>query len=183
MGEEEEDTFEFDHMLDKLVFDRFQSNVLTYICGWVVRKACSLLKCSKCRHALVKVPETTNSDFILLRLRDNGGLLYPNEDVRKVIFMTEKVLKHEDSVTKINKSKLTLSVLRYLQLYDLFRCEGDHFDETSTIWSNHLLSLVKLLISVYIDLRLHHAAKQWNLSTADRNVRQLLTKTVIFRHQ
>lgn len=182
VGSEVEDNFELDPTLDDLAFSRYNSNVLTYICGWIVRKVSSLLKCSGCRNALVKVPESTNGDFTLLRLRDNGGLLYPNDDVRKVIFTAEKVLKQEELV-KVNKAKVTLTVLRFLQLHELFQNESEHFEETSTVWSNHLLSLTKLIISVYIDLRLHHAAKQWNLTTVDKNVRQLLTKTVIFRHQ
>lgn len=142
----------------------------------------SVLKCSDCRSAIVKVPECTNDNFILLRLRNNGGLLYPNDDVCKIVFTAEKVVKQQKSM-KVDKAKIIFSVLRYLDLHNLFSDHQEHFDESSTIWSNHLLSLVKLIASTYIDLRLHHSAKQWNLSTAESNVRQILNRTVIFRHQ
>lgn len=179
---EEVDNFEYNHAVDEVIFSQFTNNVLTYICGWIVRKVTSTLKCSKCCDALVKVPESTNEDSILLRLKDNGGLLYPNDDVRKIVFTTEKALKFEPSL-KFKKSKLVYSVLRHLELHKLFIEQEEHFNDTSTLWSNHLLSLVKVIISTYIDLRLHHAAKQRNLSEADANVRQILSRTVIFRHQ
>ena len=130
----------------------------------------------------MKVPERTNEDFLLLRLKDNGGLLYPNEDVRKIVFTTEKVWKQEGAL-KVDKMKLVHSVLRTLDLKNLFSSDAEHFEETSSLWTNHLISLTKSIISVYIDIRLHHVAKQWNLSTADTNVRQLLNRTVLFRHQ
>lgn len=182
LSSQDEDHFEYDHTLQYLVFSQYTSNGLTYICGWVVRKVFSALKCSACRRALVKVPESITNDFILLRLRDNGGLLYPNEDVRTIVFTAERVLKQENLLTNVNKTKITLHVLRHLQIHDLFKSESEHFDETSTIWCNHLLALTKLIISTFIDLRLHHATKQWNLSGADNNIQQILTRTVIFRH-
>lgn len=182
LSQDDIDYFDLDPALDQLALSRFQSNVLTYICGWVVRKIFSLIKCAGCRKALIKVPESIDSDFLLLRLKNNGGLLYPNDDVRKIVFATEKVLK-QGGTLKVEKAKITSSVLRYVDVKTLFNDESEHFIETSTIWCNHLLSLAKLIISVYTDLRLHHTAKQWNLSSADKNVRQLLTRTVIFRYQ
>lgn len=182
LAQEEIETFEFDPALEQLAFSRFQTNVLTYICGWVVRKVSSMLKCSGCRKALVKVPDNLNADFILLRLKNNGGLVYPNDDVRKIVFATERLVKIDTSL-KVDKAKVASSVLRSLDFDTLFRHATEHFVETSSLWTNHVLSLTKLIISVYIDLRLRHIAKQWNLSSADNNVRQLLSRAVIFRHQ
>ena len=70
------ETFEFDPALEQLALNRFQTNVLTYICGWVVRKVSSMLKCSGCRKALVKVPDNLNADFILLRLKKTMEVSY-----------------------------------------------------------------------------------------------------------
>ena len=182
LAQEEAECFEFDPALEDLAFSRFQSNVLTYISGWVVRKVSGMLKCSGCRKALVRVPSHVDSDFTLLHLRDNGGLVYPSDDVRKIIFESEMRIRQE-TMWKMNKAKITSYVLRRLDFHSLFKNESRHFIDTSTLWANHLLSLTKLVISIYVDLRLHHLSKQWNLSRANLNVRQLLNRAVIFRHQ
>ena len=74
--------------------------------GFVVRKILRHLKCVDCRLALIQPSTPSMSDFKLLRIKDNGGLICPSNDVVKLLKSTENApisipLKRKQSIDKV----------------------------------------------------------------------------------
>ena len=59
------------------------STTVTSIAGFVVRQLITSLDCKHCTNALY-TPPPSDRRFILIKLKDNGGLIYPSADVIKV---------------------------------------------------------------------------------------------------
>ena len=53
--------------------------IISYICGYVVRFLRSKIKCTVCIENLISVQNTDN-DFLLINRRNQGGLIYPSKD-------------------------------------------------------------------------------------------------------
>lgn len=176
----EKTEIEDDLVLDNLSHTPFKRNILTYLTGWVVKKALRFVKCDDCRSALVTAPYSINNDFLLIRLKDNGGLLCPAEGVLKIIFAAEMAISQID-LSKRKKEHVASAVLRSGDIYRFFP-DNEHLINNSSLWCDHLLALVKLIVDIFFDLRQHRDANTRNQMSAGSNVRQVLNRMVIFRH-
>lgn len=68
------------------------NSIVTYIAGYVTKKLNSLIKCDLCCKALF----ATNHGSIkynFLKVKSNGRLLFPSDDVIEVCLICEKVFK------------------------------------------------------------------------------------------
>lgn len=79
---------------------------------------------------------------------------------------------------------LTVSVMTELSghLEKLYPELHDHMFESAAD-SNHLVRLVKCVITSYIKIRMHHTPKTATAKIAGSNIRKQLTKLILFKHQ
>jgi len=91
-------------------FSNFAKEITIYISGFVVYKLTNILKCDVCENALCATEKNCflNSLISIKNKRgNNGGLIYPSEDVIDVCFITEKILKSFRYTNKaVNKLKI-----------------------------------------------------------------------------
>lgn len=106
-------------------FSNFAKEITIYISDFVVYKLTNILKCDVCKDALCA---TDINCFLnsLISMKNkggnNGGLVYPSEDVIDVCFITEKILKSFDytnkAVNKLNIHNPKLLIIIYtVQIY------------------------------------------------------------------
>lgn len=75
-----------DHSYLPSRFGGLVENALVYIAGFVVRKVLRQLSCEVCRWSLVReaVPDSCDTSYHLLTLKNNGGLVIPSLGTVKV---------------------------------------------------------------------------------------------------
>lgn len=61
----------------------FVSNIVTYICGFVVRSVMKREACEDCKLSLVRMdaPTSSDGDYLFLTLKNNGELIVPYKEV------------------------------------------------------------------------------------------------------
>jgi DNA transposase THAP9 len=163
---------------------QFVKDVCEYIAGFVVKRLINQLKCDVCRQLLVALPDDKTGPF--LELRDKGGLLKPSADVVSVVHTTEKLFrmmtacdKPGHQVSHIGR-KLETEVMSAIDLSRIF--VSVHRADTLNGIDDHITSLVRSIVRFYLDLRKFHLLKNWNIAVAGANVRQCMTKTVLFKN-
>ena len=72
----------------------FQTAVLEYIAGFTVKMAIKLLKCCTC--AIAVLEPCDHSKFKLVSMKDRGGLIHVNENVKVVCEMAELTIQKND---------------------------------------------------------------------------------------
>lgn len=184
---------EFDDPLPLHVCHRMEpilENILVYIGGWVVRKALMKLTCSDCRTSLVHAGDLSTmkygKSYFFLQLKSNGGLLSPSEGVMDILVSAEHHMRQLSDIHTASKIVSCLhiqtSVMSDLGHVDIFKL-GAHIAETQHGIENHHLTLLKLIVQVFYNVRQHHIMKLHNLKLRSKSVRQKCTKTVIFLGQ
>ena len=68
-------------------------STLSYIAGCIVRPLYLANDCSVCCTAMISKDET-KGHLSLIALRDNGGLIYPSDDIVKIVQVCEKYFKY-----------------------------------------------------------------------------------------
>jgi len=164
----------------------YVDNVCVYIAGFVVRRLLPKLKCTECRELLVAVDCVSNSGFLCLK--DNGGLIKPSAGVVRIVETAERNIRHLVSTDKpahtVSRLGLRLehAVLSSVDFSNVFGQTSHTVDSADGIES-HVFSLTRHIVRMYLDLRKFHIFKTWNISQRGKNVRQALTKTILFRNQ
>jgi len=184
-----DDMFTPDNLTDAQslpALSQYVDDVCEYIAGFVVRRLLAKLKCTSCRQLLLALPSEPTGAF--LQLRDRGGLVKPAPNVTAVICAAEKHIrllvasdKPAHSMARLG-AKLEYSVLQSVMTNKLF-VFSDHSIETSDGVNNHELTLIRQIVRLYLDVRKFHILKKWNLASAGKNVRHVLTKMVLFKNQ
>jgi hypothetical protein len=172
------------------ILSTYVNDVCVYIAGFVVRKLAPKLKCQVCRELLVAVPasHTSHRPTCFLKLKDNGGLVTPSEGVVQVIQRAEQnyrlLISLEKAVHNISRAGLELeqAVLRDLDCAKVFG-ETSHLMDTVSGIDNHVTSLVRQVVRFYLKIRKFHTVKMWNVERRKSNVRQKMTKLVLFRNE
>ena len=78
--------------------------------------------------------------------------------------------------------RISSSVLNNLKQFNLFSNLNKHMFDTD-VENNHILKLIKLISSNYSKIRLHYLVKLETKSSHGINIRQKLTKIILFKHQ
>jgi hypothetical protein len=150
----------------------------------VARKVLERITCDECRTALVEVPQIAQPSYILLQLRDQGGLYVPSRGLVVIIQAAEKNLR---TMTELNKAsrkatsvQLQSKVLLEIGSKDLFDLDS-HFRETQCGLDNHYLDIIRMVVHTFFTLRQFHILKLQNL--AKTSVRHKLNKSVLFMGQ
>ena len=104
--------------------------------------------------------------FILLKMKDKGGLTYPSNDVLKVAEISERVFRRYVSTTS---GKVLTGVLGHISSLALFQNIKDHMFDTE-VTDNHIHTLCKSIVNTYIQIRFHHEAKTFTSTIRGTNV-------------
>ena len=154
----------------------------------MVRRTLKKLSCDVCRSSLVTDADSARNDqsYHLLTLKNNGGLVIPSEGTVKVVRAAEWVVRQAAGDSRRSQPIKVLEVLHMVRerigAEDVFLL-GEHINDTRYGIDNHHSTLLSLVVSLFFKLRLHHIAKMTTLSLQKDNVRQKLTKTVLFKGQ
>jgi len=164
----------------------YVQNVSAYIAGFVVRKLLPKLKCAECRELLVGVADSSCCWF--LQLKDNGGLVKPSEGVIQIVHSAERSLralvaadKPVHALARLGEH-LEVAVMSDLDCRPSFKTAAHTLDTADGI-DNHVYSLVRQIVRFYLRIRTFHIVKSWNDDGQGVNVRQKMTKLVLFKNQ
>ena len=99
----------------------YRNSIVAYIGGYIIRNLMKTISCTTCFLATLAEHKDISIDHNLIVLKDNGGLLYPSEDVLRILKTSESVFKTvvcsdgvEIKIKKNLKIRLRNSVLRSL---------------------------------------------------------------------
>lgn len=177
----------FEDQIDTLLqnMSNFTSQVICYIAGFVIHKLFKSLKCETCISALI-ANDTQNENYLFIKQKDKGGLIYPANDVITICKRMEFIIKNEIlngnkiiMTTKNIKQKLTSMALPYFIGVKLFSDIEYHQYEQSPL-NNHVTLLIKAVMEKYINIRLHYITKN---ATQKLSKRQVLNKYLLFTGQ
>lgn len=166
-------------------FSNFTKEIIIYISGFVVHKLTNTLKCETCKDSLCSVErDCFLNSLITLKNKggNNGGLIYPSEDVINICFRTEKTLKQYNFSNKaINKLQIQSEVLNYF-LYNsiIFKSLKTHSRETRSPLTDHVTLLIKSITTTYINLKINYSFKMLNEKPS---IRMWYNKLTIFKGQ
>jgi hypothetical protein len=174
-----------EQVLSLPMLSSLSENVCCYISGFIVRKLTSRLKCATCRELLLSSTVLPDSRAFL-ELKNNGGLVVPSQGVNAVVKHAEKCVRmvvHTCDATRLKQfgHQLEVDVLSAVDPYALFGFE--HAMETFDGVDNHVISLTRLIVRSYVNLRKNKIAKLWNLTRTSTNIRHKLTKLILFKNQ
>lgn len=149
-----------------------------------MRRALKKLSCDACRASLVTDAASAMKDqsYHLLSLRNNGGLVIPSEGTVRVIRAAEWVIRTASCRRSrpIQLLEILYMVRKRIGSEDVFEL-GEHIGNTQYGIDSHHHTLLKLVVSLFVKLRLHHIAKLTTLNLQSNNMRQKLNKTVLFK--
>lgn len=174
-------TDNFNQIFEDPMFLTILGNAVTYISGWIARKLVSKLTCPQCKFALVDSHRSLKFvDYLcLLEVKNRGGLLRPSDGLIKIVMLAEKYLR---TSKKLSMLDMQIHILAEVGFQDVLNLQ-EHIQETSEGINNHGISLVKLIIETYYNLRKHHDAKILNFELHKTLVRHRNSKATIFMGQ
>lgn len=170
------------------VLSEYSENISCYIAGYIVRKLLGKLKCDDCCNQLfvTSLKDAFSTALTFLCLKNNGGLIIPSPAVVSVVLYAERCLREICESGKNNLSFVSQTVYleqRVLSGLNLKHFDEKHMQDTLDGIDNHVYSLIRHIVRYYVNVRKFHAVKCWNIKTKGKNVRQRLTKTVLFKNQ
>ena len=105
--------------------------------------------------------------------------------VVRIVETAEQNIRHLVSTDKpahaVSRLGLRLehAVLSSVDFSHVFGQTSHTVDSADGI-ENHVFSLTRHIVRMYLDVRKFHIFKTWNISQRGKNVRQALTKTILF---
>lgn len=93
----------------------------------------------------------------------NNTLIKPSNDVIQICLIAERVIRTCNIFKHNIKSELYLKIKRniYTRSNRIFVQLDDHI-LSQHLFNNHKYQIIAIIIYVYLDVRLHHAAKELN---------------------
>lgn len=151
--------------------------LLTYIAEFVLYKVKKKILCTFYEKSL----ETNESVFVLIEPKNRGCLILPNHDVIEICKIAERVIRGYQRIDGLNvANRITIECMRKININKYLISSTNHFLEQEPI-NNHLLQLIKLIMNIYITLRLHHINSSTN--SIYQKIRTFYTKLILFKHQ
>ncbi|KAE9526556.1 hypothetical protein AGLY_013204, partial [Aphis glycines] len=159
-----------DHDYIKTVWklNRFIEVVSVYIKGFVVRKLLKRINHLVCSSCI----QNSDTDNYLINIKNLGSLIKPSKDVELLFKESEKCIRqHQEIVFKQknivrflkNKVKRALYevVFKNEEMYQHIICQQQ--------FNNHRDQLMNLIITFYLNIRLHHKGKQFDKESRLQN--------------
>ncbi|KAM4548031.1 uncharacterized protein PAE49_016458 [Odontesthes bonariensis] len=161
-------------------FGGLVENALIYIARFVVRKVLHQLSCDVCRWSLEAVPDSGETNYHLLTLKNNSGLVIPSLGTVKVLRAAERVIRQAPPTQTLKLTNLLLLVRGEIGTEDVFML-GDHIEETHFGIDNHSFDLLSLMLSAFLKISMHHIAKMASTELQKGSTRKKLCKAVLFQ--
>ncbi len=168
--------------------DTYVTDVTAYIAGFVVKVLQNRVLCETCYDALLSKEEPN----FLQKIKNYGedGKQYLTNASSDVVYLC-KLAEH---TIRVNENKLSsiANVMTFLIVHTLRRLDKPIFVSLSehskefigaVFEENHLQNLTKLIIYKYVTIRLHYYAFLINEKYLKDRVRNLCTKSVLFKNQ
>jgi hypothetical protein len=157
LQEEYDENFEdYETILTDL--DNTQKDVASYMSGAVIRAVRRKIKCESCVQALLN-EGFDNSFTTLIDLKNQGGLLYPSEDLKSLCFTAEAVFRTAEQQKRLNqdhiKQTLIDSTLQNIPI--IFQIQHEDVEIDSQEHSNQLKSIV---LNWFFNAKLHHLTRK-----------------------
>lgn len=176
-SDEETLIFEHDYINTFWQLTPYIDNIVQYIAGYICNKLYKIITCDFCKNQLLgdKMP-------LLSELKNRGPYLKPSDDVYKICKMSETTIRQNTNELRKNKIKQFLTITIYRRLLSPFSSDAmQNHILSQDVLDNHRTQLCKHIISLYINVRLFHEAK--NMSIKNNFIRQKYTKLILFSHQ
>ncbi|XP_065324717.1 uncharacterized protein LOC135931493 isoform X3 [Gordionus sp. m RMFG-2023] len=165
----------------------FVDNIATYISGYITRKLISenKVKCYICISAMIVKNCKDQESYNLIKIKNNQGLIIPSRDVSRLCQYAEsgfRTFEHNNQIKKFCIFKRIISfVISKVIETNIFDNLVDHMlDQEET--SSHYQKLIRLIVERYINISFYHFADKQN-KNENTNIRQKLTKTILFKGQ
>jgi hypothetical protein len=165
--------------------DLSKNMICEYMAGFVSKKLRIITKCQFCCDALIGTDNDLDR-YKLLKHKQEGGLTIPSSGVVYICKMTERLIREisPDLSLDLNyllSKNIPLRLALRVAGIDLFPTLNEHVFNLP--WeNNHINELIKVVAKTYLDIRVHHAAKNRNLINGV-STRSLLNRQIIDSHQ
>lgn len=158
---------------------QFSKEVSLYIAGFVSHKLSTKIKCDICNGALFGNKD--NFFYSIINMKDKGGLHYPSNDVIQICVATEKYFKtYYYDKKQFNKMLIITNVLKsFINNDSIFYSIKHHNDQNGPL-DNHVVLLIKAIISVYSDIKINYLSRTQNETLS---LRTWYNKLTLFRGQ
>ena len=167
----------------------YKKNMLAYIGGYICRSLGKNLSCDACLDSIHAPENIHKPSFQLLKVKDNGGLICPSDDVLEVLSVAESVFKEFcvngaiPASCKSLRAKMKIKIMEILFDRNVFDSLAVHdFDTHDPTGDLHSTQLCKAIAQKYIDIRLfRHQQRVTDISRKGKlGKRQQLTKAIMF---
>ena len=174
------------------VLSEYKQAAVNYIAGYVVRMVRKRVSCMECQTALVS-PESSSSlqfdtDNLFVKFKDHGGLIKPSKSVIVVCREAEKCFGRMKAVLgsalpMLSDLPAVFSTVVLAEVgMSVFPSLKKHMFD-STVESNHIFHLIKVVVACYVKVRMHHLAKQKTAEITGVAIRKQLSKLILFKNQ
>lgn len=155
----------------------FVENVVLYIAGYISYKVRSIIQCNICKAQL-----STDADMPMLSaIKNRGPYLTPSPDVCSICHISEKVIRQSSNLQVKNVKTILLNqIFSHIGISFSSNVMDAHI-KTQDVLDNHRVQLCKYVITLYLNVRLHHEAK--SMPSKNNYVRNKFTKLILFNHQ
>lgn len=165
------------------VNNKFRSQAIGYIAGFVVKMLQKIIKCNECMTACYgELDGTLKTYRVLLTLKNNGGLIIPSPDVINICVITDSIIcyliKIKSSCEIYNKSldlKISQLLLKQIKMDGIFTELNDHDID-------HKISLVRAIAICYTKIKKFHLIKFIN-HKPESSIRKRLSRLIINKCQ
>ena len=153
------------------------------------------MDCATCCRAMTST-DLRKSHFSLIRIKDNGGLEYPSDDIIKILTVCEKYFNlyvRRDgegmSACKNLHAKLQHSIILELSVtrpgFILFSSLLQHDIDTHTVSEDfHSTQILKATVASFLKMRLLRYAQEYTNTVVKKGLlgkRQEMTKLMLFQ--
>lgn len=158
----------------------FVEQITIYIAGFTVKILMSKIKCEMCLEPLIGNKNNLLNSFI--HFKDQGGLIYPSEDVISICIQVENSIRKYNKMNTLNQkniiSRIILEVLECIGNKVFRNLNETHND--GNCMDNHRIHLISAVISNYCKIRIHYICK---LKNEKDKIRHYYKKLVLFKGQ
>lgn len=180
---------EFDyieHNVDDIplhIINIVSSHVAEYVAGFVERRILQLIKCNTCCELLNECNEVQSS---FIQRKSFGFLKYSRTDTLTVVTAAEKIFnlfRIQDKLKSKNiLQNMIILTIRHINLSQIFINFDSHIKDMD-VMENHKYLLVKLILKIFFNIKLHYFSKQNTINEHKAFLRHKLTKTILFSGQ
>jgi len=174
-------TFDHDYVFHSNL-SQYSKEIVIYISGFVAKKVLSKARCTECSSAVVGSKENLENTF--LAFKNQGGLIFPSDDIIQICMHSEVTLRSFSShelLTASLKERLEQDIFNKFTNKQIFlELSINHDQETL---EEHLIHLVTTIIAEFYKLRMHHNCKSSMSASNQSYIRTFYNKLILFKGQ